>query len=271
MTVHAADIDATYENVHANCPHCKARNVYNRRDDLPHPGPIDNASVTCASCGESFDIVGDLINPSHELLLFDCQRLFEEKRYADVVFTAAKAHEVFFLHFMHVQFLWKPIGTNCGINLGRWSVPTRELDAKLSKFTFVPMRNLFLHHVLARTAPQDFDEAQACIAAIPKKPADVPRGDVDAVAEERLRRLLLGLHDTKINELRNRIAHKDAYRPTRDETWAAYEEASRILFGLTGELRLTGDAGYYINGAFRREPPAVTVPPSDQSSTSPGE
>lgn len=260
MPIRAADIDATYENVHANCPHCKARNVYNRRDDLPHPGPIDNASVTCASCGHGFHIVGDLINPSHELLLFDCQRLFEEKRYADVAFTAAKAHEVFFLHFMHVQFLWKPIGTNCGINLRRWNALGVELERKVRGFAFDGMRRLFLHHVLAGTAPQDFDQAQACIAAIPRKPADVSRSDVDAVAHERLRGLLLALHDTRIHELRNRIAHKQAYRPTRDETWTAYDDAFRTLFGLTSELRLRGDANYHINGGHRWEPPVVSQP-----------
>lgn len=257
METPVAQIDATHENVNANCPTCGVRNVYNRRSDLNARGTIDNATVACAACSRKFDIVGDLINPTHELLLLDCRQLLEDKRYGDVILTAAKAHEVFFSHFLHVQLLWRPIGTDCGV-LTRWNELRAQMDTKLATSTFKPLRKLFLQMVLARTAPQNFDEAQACIAALSKETRGVTREAVAAVRDERLRDLLLGLHDTTIDELRNRVVHKEAYRPTRDQASAACQEASRVLFGLTSVLRLRGDADYYINRGDRYEPPTAS-------------
>lgn len=250
METPVAQIDATHENVNANCPTCGVRNVYNRRSDLNARGPIDNATVACAACSRKFDIVGDLINPTHELLLLDCRQLFEDKRYADVILTAARAHEVFFSHFLHVQLLWRPIGTACGA-LTRWNDLRAQLDAKLATSTFEPLRKLFLQMVIDQTAPRSYDEARACIDALPKKPNQVARAAVDAVPGDRLRGRLLALYDTTIHQLRNRVVHKQAYRPTREETSREYEKASRILFGLTAELRLRGDANWYINGGDR--------------------
>ncbi|MBI3200843.1 MAG: hypothetical protein HYZ29_04800 [Myxococcales bacterium] len=262
MIVPSADIEATYENVHATCPLCAHQNVYNRRSDLNNLRPIDNARVKCENCSDQFDIVGDLINPAHEMLLLDCRPLFDRKHYMQCVLGIAQAYEVFFDHFLHVQLVYRPLGT--GGDLDFANQLREKLYAKVERFTFEPMRRLFLGMVLGGVAPATLADSEALIDAFPERGGNiraVSRDELAAVTNEGQRELLLGLHQTTINQLRNQVIHKDAYRPTRDEAWAAYEEASRILFGLTSELRLRGNANYYINGGDRWEPPAVPLPP----------
>lgn len=70
---------------------------------------------------------------------------------------------------------------------------------------------------------------------------------IEGVADEGLREPLLQLHATSIDELRNRVVHKYAYRPTAEEAEAVRNEAAKILYGLTARLRLRGDANWYIS------------------------
>jgi hypothetical protein len=242
------DIDPTYENAMATCPACQARNIYNRRSDLKTLRPVDRASVTCESCGAAFAIGSDLINPAHKMLLLDCRPFFERKQYMQMVLGIAQAYEVFFNHFLHVRLVYRP---------GRDATPeelnelSERLYKKVKKLTFDPMRKVFLRLVLDGKDPQNAADARTFIDAIPgeAKPVPaVPRPDIEAVANDRLRPLLLGMLDANINSLRNKVVHKDAYRPTRDESWSAYEDACRVLFGLTAALRIRGSAEFYING-----------------------
>jgi hypothetical protein len=66
-----------------------------------------------------------------------------------------------------------------------------------------------------------------------------------------LKALLLRLLDADVNKLRNRVVHKDAYRPTREEATHVHDEAREILLGLTGRLRLGYDFYWYISEAGR--------------------
>jgi hypothetical protein len=111
------------------------------------------------------------------------------------------------------------------------------------------MRKVFLRLVVNGKNPRDVAEAGAFIDAIPgEAKLAVPRSAVEAIADNRIRSLLLGMLDANINSLRNKVVHKDAYRPTREESWSAYEQATETLFGLTAALRIRGGAEFYING-----------------------
>jgi len=116
------------------------------------------------------------------------------------------------------------------------------------------MRRLFLRLVIDEKAPKTLTAAEAVIAALPVRGCNVPpvaEQDIDAVSDRPLRELLRGLSGSKIDELRNRVVHKDAYRPTREEAESAHDQARKVLHGLTNQLRLRGDAEWYINGGER--------------------
>jgi hypothetical protein len=55
------------------------------------------------------------------------------------------------------------------------------------------------------------------------------------------------LKTTGINTLRNRIVHKQAYRPTREEAQLALEETGSLLFPLSHHLELYDDINWYMS------------------------
>ena len=105
----SATIRGGYENISTVCPHCGARNVYNRATDVGHLAPIANGRVNCenAACRAAFDISGDLINPAHELLLLDAHDFIQEKRYIQAVLSATTAYESFFSHYLRVELVYR--------------------------------------------------------------------------------------------------------------------------------------------------------------------
>jgi hypothetical protein len=130
---------------------------------------------------------------------------------------------------------------------------TKQLYHRVEKFTFEPMRRLVLRLAVDRAAPESLADAQAAIDALPKRNdvPQVPRQDIEAVHEDRLRALLLLLQDADAVDLRNKVVHKEAYRPKLDEAKRVLDEAREILHGLTGHLRLGYDANWYIGMAGR--------------------
>jgi hypothetical protein len=69
---------------------------------------------------------------------------------------------------------------------------------------------------------------------------------IEGISSVDLRDLLKALKNTNINVLRNRIVHKQAYRPTEEEAVSALMEARSILFRLTFHLKLHDDINWYL-------------------------
>jgi hypothetical protein len=55
----------------------------------------------------------------------------------------------------------------------------------------------------------------------------------------------MAVKNTKVNETRNLVVHKIAYRPTREEADRAYKEAIETLPLLTNHLNLDDDINHY--------------------------
>lgn len=250
---YAREKDATYENFIALCPHCGVKNVYNRASDLQTFEPIDFRTVTCLSttCGRSFNVNGDSINPAHQMLLFDCYGFIQDKQYMQCVLSVAQACEVFFSHFLHVQLLYRAFAADNGHDVPRLNRLAEQLYDKIYRLTFEPMRRLFLKLVIEDVAPKSLDEAETVITNLPERPQEITKEAIEKVADDRLRELLLQLYSSSVNKLRNRVVHKHAYRPTATEATEAREEAGEILHRLTARLQLEGDANWYINQAGR--------------------
>ena len=69
--------------------------------------------------------------------------------------------------------------------------------------------------------------------------------DIDKLGDLRLIPILKMLKDSKIHKTRNRVIHKDAYRPTKDEAEAALAETKSILMPLTHLLDIQENINWY--------------------------
>jgi hypothetical protein len=249
-------LESTYENVYAECPHCGYRNVFNRASDLKTFEPIAGLDVACekTDCRRPFRIVSDRINPAHQSLLFDSADLLSRKQYMQGILAVAQSYEVFFNHFLHVQLLWRPFAREGTHDVAKLNEMSELMYEAVQSFTFEPMRSIFLDLVARNTVFSTLTESKAWIQALPDSPRKIKKPTkalVESVSDGGLRELLLALYDARIAKLRNRVVHKDAFRPTREQAEQALLEAREILHPLTSKLRLSGDAEWYINGADR--------------------
>lgn len=250
-----ADIEASYENITVTCPKCQARNVYNRATDIGHVGPISNWQVVCenSQCRAIFHAIGDLINPSHELLVLDACDLLRQKRYSDAVLKATTAYELFFGHYLKVELAYRPSTRDRTSDRDTidWLNSTAQLlRSAIERHTFEPMRRVFLHATVNNVHPATIAAAEAYIRGIPRKPPEASRTDIDALRDEDLRDLLLHVADTNIADLRNNIVHKTAYRPSLGETKTTVEDAYKTIFRL-GHYYQLGDDNYHLNESPR--------------------
>lgn len=248
-----ADIEAGYENIAAICPTCGKRNVLNRATDVGHVSPIENVRIVCENdqCGAAFDAVGDLINPPYEMLLLDACDFIREKRYIQAVLSATTAYEMFFAHYIRVEFVLRASARDrtAEVDTIDWMNAAEQLlqDAT-RRHTFEPMRRIFLRAAVDNPRPMTVAAAEAYIRSIPtpKRTPAVPRTEIETLPDESLRALLLQVCDSRIADLRNDIVHKTAYRPRLDETRTAVDDAYRTIFRLGHHYKLAS-ISYHLN------------------------
>jgi hypothetical protein len=238
---------ASYENFTAECPFCGFKNVFNRASDLQTLEPIAGRDVACQSeeCLKGFRIVGDQINEPHEMLIYDCDELVARKHYMNALLTIAQAYEVFFGLFFRVELLYLPFCAKPDQDREELNRLSEALQARIKDHTFAAMRALFLQHMVARLALSNLGEAATAIAAIPDRPGDPKDSAIESLSDTALVSLLKALKATNIHTLRNRVVHKQAYRPSHQEVEEALEESRSILFPLTGHLQLHDDINWY--------------------------
>jgi hypothetical protein len=234
---------ASYENVMADCPWCGEESIFNRASDFRTFELVFGRDVLCLNidCHKPFRIVSDSINPPDEMLIFDCYELVEHKHYMNCILSLTQAYEIFFSLFFRVELLYKPF----------WADPDRECDAlnalaeklhkKIKNHAFDSMRNLFLWYLMKRCSLMDLEQARCVIKELPKEPKALGDTDIETFGDAKLVPLLKALRETTIHKLRNRIVHKEAYRPTREEAVSAIEQTQAILFPLTCHLDLRDD------------------------------
>jgi hypothetical protein len=244
----AKTIKTSYENFIAECPFCEKKNTFNRASDLKTFEPIAGRDVSCQNenCRKAFRIACDSINCAHEMFIMDCYELLELKHYMNCILSLAQAYEVFFSLFFRVELLYKPFGADP--DLVKLKQLSEELHEKMKKNTFCPMRALFLQQMITGCSPENLAEAAMMIAALPDKPQDPKDESIKNLGNIKLVPLLKALKNTKIHELRNRVVHKQAFRPTRGEVEAALGEARSILFPLTNQLQLRDEINWYTRG-----------------------
>jgi hypothetical protein len=249
---YCAKYRATYETFDANCPYCDHLNIYNRASDLADLRAVGFKEVSCQSCARVFIINGDLVNPPHELLLYDCADLIARKRYAYAVLNAAQSFEVFFSLFLRVELGYKPFAREATRPpIGTLNATLNELFGTVKCYTYVPLRDVFLRLMLTNTRPSSMADAAATIKSLPKLCKHLT--DLEIVSgypPGPVRDLLVLLNQSTVHDARNAVVHKDAYRPTLEEATRAVEEAKDILFPLGVHLLLlTDDFNWHVKHA----------------------
>lgn len=240
---YATDKWTSYENFTALCPWCGERSIFNRVSDLMDCEPIFSKTVACLSqsCGKPFNINGDRVNSAHEMLVFDCHELLRQKHYMNCIITLAQAHEVFFSLFLQVEFLYKPFAKDDDWDIDRLNRLSEQLAKRVEKYAFAKMRSLFLWQLAAGSHPASLAEAEAAIKGLAARKTDPLDSELEAVGDAGLADLLKMVKQTTIDDLRNQVIHKPAYRPSRDEAEAALESTRKLLFPLTHRLGLLYD------------------------------
>ncbi len=235
----------TYENLYVECPWCGHANIFNRKSDLGSLSAIDSRQVSCDSpnCLRAFHISGDVINPSYEMIIFDCDDLLERKQFMYCALNLAQAFEVFFSHYFRVEFVYKPFWADVRAEKDIGSLKNLEglLYEGTKRFSLFEMKNLFLCHLLYEDRPKSLVDSEDIIRRIPHKPSPTSNDEIRKArrpVDGNVRQLLLQLNSCKVGELRNRVVHKLAYRPDEAEARAVLKETREIFFPLAYALRV---------------------------------
>jgi len=229
-----------YETITAQCDECGSLITLNRVDDIGDPGPYDSGCyVGCTECGRPFWVFGDAIYPAYELLLFDAEEHMRAKHYIPCVTSLAQAWEMFFATFVYSNYLYRPFHHDVrhAAQRERFEGLAEQLGDAIWKFTFDQLRNVLVNSVVEGVRPRTLDESEVAIARIKddnfgQRPA---QARVDALSDSSVRAVLLQLQDLRIGELRDRVVHKDAYRPRRWEVEECSDEI-RVLYRAKGRL-----------------------------------
>jgi len=209
----------TYENFSVKCPWCYKESIFNRRSDRQTGEPVAGLTVAClnAECGRSFWIANDSVNNAHEMLILDVPELYERKHYMNCIINLAQAYEVFFSLYLRVNLLYKPFGGDSHRDIDMFNRLDEALYNEIKKYGFVDMRALFLWHIVTGSPlSRNLTEAEAVLSAFPKPkiPSDAA---IKAMTDTNLIPFVEVVKKSKINEMRNLVVHKRAYRPSREE------------------------------------------------------
>jgi hypothetical protein len=233
----ARDVQHSYENVEAQCPHCGEWSVYNIATDIRPKPPVVSGEVVCrkATCGQPFRLIGNANHP-FEHLLWDAQRLLEENRHMPAVLMAAQAFEVFSGFYARRVLFYIPGKSEPDF---RAVEPlAKRLDNAIDDFAFKRMVNLLLNLVIWSPRPSTFLESARLLSrlrALTQEPAD---SALSAHPNNALVPLLLAVKRSQVGPLRNRVVHNEAYRPSKSEATAVVMEAGDLLFPLSVHLGL---------------------------------
>jgi hypothetical protein len=233
--------EKNYENVVATCPFCKNKNKYNRATELNNLSIIMDEEVKCQNeiCQKPFRIIGDIVNPSFDLLIFDCFELIKEKRYSYCILNLAQSFEMFFALYLRVEFLYKPYAQQGNNDPFLLKTATDHLVKKTKALTFHGMQALFLNHiiltkVLMKRNAASLSESEIILAQLTTNIPD--EKTLSQVEDPKLMQLLIKLRNTNIGQIRNNVVHKNGYRPSLAIVESAISETEDILNGLRSSL-----------------------------------
>jgi hypothetical protein len=243
---HDARARPSYENVTVACPHCGHENVYNRASDLRTFKHLDREKAICLKCSQPFSIISDYVGEKHEYLIYDCYELEALKKYMYCIINLCVACEAFFMKAIETKLLWEPWKAKVfRRDTGVFNDYCTRLHDKAGRYPYGKLRNVFLDlYVYDKvfTCAEDIDQYVDNISSFASKP---PKDEeISEYQDQQTRTLLLQLKRLTINEARNGVAHKYAYRPTRQDVEKHLDEVRSVVFGLQAALKLKHQESY---------------------------
>lgn len=225
---------ATYENYEVGCPICKKWNVFNRITDIKSIGAACGKKVTCLHCKKDFCILDDDVEEKYEYFLEDYEDLLRQKKYRYCILTLCQACEAFFMKCIDVKLLWEPYRRGVfGIDDSKFRL-FEEYHEKIHKefrvFSYRPLLSVFFDLYLNSRSFGTQDEIMTYLKKVSEFSGNAPSKDeIRTKCKDRRTKALLALKRLDIHETRNKIAHKDGYRPTREEVEHYYSQVIAIL------------------------------------------
>lgn len=238
--------NSDYENFYGTCPYCEKTSIFNRRDDLHTFEPIAYRKVACLNenCQKEFSISSDTINLPAELFLQEAEINFNQKKYMLSVVLSVQALESFLSLFFRVEFGYKPFAQKSEIE--KLNDALNNFIEKTKKYSFKDLSNVFLSTLIDYTEIINLDQALNFIENLPN-PKNTPKKSQYSKVPEKLQDAWIKLHETKVHEVRNKVAHKSAYRPSRFEANNIINEAYFFICQIQQHLNIkSDDANYYM-------------------------
>lgn len=248
--------EANYENIYVDCPYCYKELIFNRISDLKSIMPITRKELKCQNkdCGRVFIVFGDRVTSSrYRWFLDDLDSLKNQKKYGLYVIALCQACEM----FMHQAIINKLIDANpiyrdedgyfkftyntkktengvdeIGIyekfcNKKECEITNNGLDRhkKYMELTFFGLMELFLYV---------FKNAKNNKLPTLKKMKKDKRLESFSMFE-----------NTDIHQIRNKVIHKNGYRPSLNDI-EKYDKLISSIYWLSTYLDVH-DSLYFLN------------------------
>lgn len=229
--------ESNYENIHVKCPSCGEMNIFNRATDIGDVSPVIGSEVKCLNkkCRIIFGIYGDLINNQYEMLLFDCDKLIEERHYSYCILNLIQSYEMYFSLYLQIELIFKHYSNDKTLNKSDFRNMMIEFTKKTKGKSFYEMRAMLLNYfvftkILLKRNIESLQESTIFLRQIS---INNPSEDtLSLINPPELSSLLIKLLKICLHETRNKIIHKSGYRPKLEEAKSALEETQKIIYGL---------------------------------------
>lgn len=250
-----------FENIRVTCPYCNNVNIFNRISDLNTTELVTSLDVICASCGRNLLLSGDIINPAYQMLFYKCYKYKEVKEYMASIITICTAYEMFFMFTLRFFLTVKPLkSVSSQYQRIKQNKELNDiLEQKVAKYSFSKMLNEFIKLLIRNDSNPiiTLDDSKSYITNMNGCSSNID--NIKQIENVGLRNQLIVLYKLKekkllIDSLRNKVVHKQGYRPSLEEVEREIKIAHNIIFKIVGILYLiTDDVNLYYNVIENRD------------------
>ncbi len=228
-----SDFISTYENYTVDCPICKQRNLYNRISDIKSIGMAMGKNVICNYCHKPFIIQTDKVNELYEYFIDECDELMKQKRYMQCIILLCQACEAFIMKCIEIQLLWKPYRNGIfGLDNNKYKLFEefyKLIHDKFLKFPYKKEVNIFIDIYCNNLIFKNQDEIRKYIEIYIDDIKELKDNDIIYRPNEIQSNILLEIKKFDINNIRNKIIHKEAFRPRYDDVIYYRENVKRLI------------------------------------------
>ena len=220
---------AGYENIYVDCPYCKKDNIFNRISDLQNNNCISRLdNIKCQFCERDFSILGDTITNTKFRWFIDELPIFKKrKEYRLYILNLCQGIECFFSQAIINKLIYRnsDLRDEAGkIILEKWNKARNDLDKKTVYDLIGKDSNELLKTKKDKRKEIIFKKAsfdQLCqifrFQYGEEKEKVNDNGNLSKMKEDKRKEFFELIEKTKVNEMRNKIIHKQAYRPSLGE------------------------------------------------------